>query len=128
MGILDEIKADPKLTTAAHWEDRNQMRDGVLVRGREEIIHYASQWRVDDQRLNGALAETVHAAGKSRCIPIESRLYFDARTTLNILPTMSRRHPPSPGKVSLFKNLLSYYSVKGYILFTHYNIPALLSS
>ena len=65
VAILDEIRNDKKLSTAAHWDDQNQIRDGVLVRARAEIVKYASNWRVDPKDLEEARAEMVNAAGMS---------------------------------------------------------------
>lgn len=43
VNILDNIRADMKLSTAARWDDRNLIRDGVLARAKDEMINYASQ-------------------------------------------------------------------------------------
>lgn len=61
--ILDAIRADEKLSTAAHWNDRNQIRDGVLLLAKDEMVKYASQWRVDPANLEEATAELANAAG-----------------------------------------------------------------
>jgi len=62
--ILDEIRADENLRTAARWSDQNQIRDGVLARAKDAMVKYASQWRVDPDNLEAAIAEMVNAAGK----------------------------------------------------------------
>jgi hypothetical protein len=63
VGILDEIRADEKLSTAAHWDDQNQIRDGVLGRAKDDMVKYASQWRVNPENLEEATAELANAAG-----------------------------------------------------------------
>ena len=60
--LLDEIRVDSKLKAAAHWEDGNKIRDGILVRAPEEMIKYASQWKVGEHELETKTAEMVNAA------------------------------------------------------------------
>lgn len=52
--LLNKIKDDASLRTAVCWEDDNKVRDGILKRGRDEIVKYASQWRVDAGNLEEA--------------------------------------------------------------------------
>ena len=61
--LLDEIRADKKLSTAAHWDDGNKIRDGILVRAKEEMIKYASQWSVEADQLEQKTAEMTNATG-----------------------------------------------------------------
>lgn len=63
--LLDEIRADTKLSTAAHWEDDNKIRDGIMVRAPEEMIKYASQWKVAPRDLVKINAEMTNAVSKS---------------------------------------------------------------
>ena len=51
--LLDEVRADEKLSLAAHWDDSNKIRDGILVRAPEEMIKIAARWKV----LPGAIIE-----------------------------------------------------------------------
>ncbi|KAI9847964.1 MAG: hypothetical protein M1837_001481 [Sclerophora amabilis] len=60
--ILDNIRADKKLSTAAHWDDDNKIRDGIILRAKQEMVQYASQWRVDPEKLEEATAEMINAA------------------------------------------------------------------
>ncbi|KAL8923063.1 MAG: hypothetical protein Q9172_003309 [Xanthocarpia lactea] len=60
--ILDQIRADPKLSTAAHWEDGNKIRDGILARAPDEMIKYAAQWTVLPSNLEEKTAEMTNAA------------------------------------------------------------------
>ena len=69
INILDKIRADKKLSTSACWNDQNLIRDGILARAKDEMINYASQWRVDPQNLEAATAELANAAGK-RHVPL----------------------------------------------------------
>ena len=41
---LYEIRADKKLSTAAHGDDGAKIQDGSMVRAPEEMIKYASQY------------------------------------------------------------------------------------
>ncbi len=65
MSLLDEIRADRKLSTAAHWEDGNKIRDGIMKRAPDEMIKYASQWTVKPEQLEEKSAEMTNAAGIS---------------------------------------------------------------
>lgn len=62
--LLDEIRADKKLSTAAGWDDSNKIRDGILVRAPEEMIGYASQFKVQENELEDKTAEMINAASK----------------------------------------------------------------
>lgn len=61
--ILDEIRADKKLSTAAHWDDANKIRDGLIARAPDEMIKYASQWTIKSDELTARTAEMTNAAG-----------------------------------------------------------------
>jgi Questin oxidase-like len=60
--LLDEIRADKKLSTAAEWEDGNKIRDGILVRAPDEMIKYASQWTVSPENLERKTVEMINNA------------------------------------------------------------------
>lgn len=62
--LLDEIRANQKLSTAAHWGDGNKIRDGILARAPNEMIKYASQFNVKEQELEAKTAEMTNAASK----------------------------------------------------------------
>ena len=64
MNILDKIRADEKLSTAAHWEDDHKVRDGIMVRAKDEMIKYVSQWQVKSDELEEETAEMINACGK----------------------------------------------------------------
>ena len=66
--LLDLVRADKKLSTAARWEDGNKIRDGIMVRAPEEMIKYGSQWKVAPDELTNKNAEMTNAAGKSTTI------------------------------------------------------------
>ena len=64
--LLDAIRADEKLRTAAHWDDDNKLRDGIIARAPDEMIDIASQWRVggtDHASLEKACREMYDATG-----------------------------------------------------------------
>lgn len=60
--LIDEIRADKKLSMAAHWEDGNKIRDGILVRAPDEMISYAKKWTVSPSQLEEKTAEMINAA------------------------------------------------------------------
>lgn len=62
--LLDEIRADKTLSTAARWDDPNKIRDGILVRAPEEMIRYASQFKVQEDELEVKTAEMINTASK----------------------------------------------------------------
>ena len=64
VNILDSIRADKKLSGAAHWDDDNKIRDGILLRAKDEMVKYASRWRVQPDKLEEAVAEMTNAASK----------------------------------------------------------------
>ncbi|KAL8948606.1 MAG: hypothetical protein Q9222_005222 [Ikaeria aurantiellina] len=49
--IMDKIREDPKLPLAAHRNDDHKVRDGILVRAKEEMIDFASRWQVDGENI-----------------------------------------------------------------------------
>ena len=59
--LLTAIRADQKLSSAAHWDDNNKIRDGILVRAPEEMLRYAAQWRVRPGELAEKTAEMMNA-------------------------------------------------------------------
>ena len=63
MDLLDQIRNDRKLSSAAHWADANKIRDGILARAPDEMISYASQWVVGADELQLRTAEMTDAAG-----------------------------------------------------------------
>ena len=63
--LLHEIRSDEKLSTAAHWNDDNKIRDGILVRAPEEMVRYASQYKVSEHDLEEKTAEMTNAVGRS---------------------------------------------------------------
>lgn len=60
--LLEEIRADKKLSTAAHWSDGNKIRDGLLQRAPEETMKYAKQWTVSPGELDEKTAEMTNAS------------------------------------------------------------------
>lgn len=62
--LLDEIHADEKLSTAPHWSDGNKIRDGILKRAPDEMVKYASQYKVSLDQLDEKLPEMVNGVGK----------------------------------------------------------------
>jgi hypothetical protein len=79
--LLDEIRADKKLSTAAEWKDNNKFREGVLTRAPQEAIHYASQWTVTPENLEYKTVEMINGA-----------IYF----------TAAAQHPPKQVKFDFY--------------------------
>jgi hypothetical protein len=61
--LLEEAKNDEKLRDAAHWEDGNKIRDGILKRAPNEMITLASQYAIEENELEQKTAEMINAAG-----------------------------------------------------------------
>ena len=62
--LIDEIRADAKLSKSAHYNDGNKIRDGVIKRAGAEMVHYASQFTVNPDELQEKAAEATNAAGE----------------------------------------------------------------
>lgn len=62
--ILHQIRADNALSTAAHWDDSNKIRDGILVRAPDAMIKYGSLWKVEPATLHEKTAEMTNASSK----------------------------------------------------------------
>jgi hypothetical protein len=78
--LLEEAKNDEKLRNAAHWEDGNKIRDGILKRAPDEMIKLASQYTIEENGLEEKTAEMINAAGPSQlqnhCLPSPLTLMF----------------------------------------------------
>ncbi|KAK1144750.1 hypothetical protein N8T08_004761 [Aspergillus melleus] len=59
--IMDQMRADMKLSTAAHHEDDDRFSEGFLKRAPEVIAH-CSQWTVPEDKLHERLAEMMNTA------------------------------------------------------------------
>jgi hypothetical protein len=64
--ILEETREDDKLSKAAHFNDGNKIRDGILQRAPEEMIKYATQYTVREEEVEEKTAEMINAAGMSQ--------------------------------------------------------------
>lgn len=69
VNLLDKVRADKKMSAAARWEDDNKVRDGIIARAKDEIVEYASRWRVEPDQLEEATAEMINACGKYLSYP-----------------------------------------------------------
>lgn len=63
--LLDEIRADKKLNSAANWDDADKILDGVLVRALDEMIRVVANWRV----MPGAVTEKTAEMTNVSCVP-----------------------------------------------------------
>ncbi|KAF4630723.1 hypothetical protein G7Y89_g7417 [Cudoniella acicularis] len=79
--LLDEIRADKKLSRAAEWADGNKIRDGILVRAHDEMLKYATQWVVTPLNLEEKTAEMISTS-----------IYF----------TAAAQHPPKQVKIDFY--------------------------
>ena len=62
--LLEEVKRDEELSNAAHWEDGNKIRDGVMKRALDKMVALASQYTIrEDDDLEEKTAEMINAAG-----------------------------------------------------------------
>lgn len=79
--LLDEIRANKKLSTAAQWSDANKIRDGIIARASEEMLSYTSQWIVTPETLEEKTAEMIN-----------NSIYF----------TAAAQHPPKQVKIDFY--------------------------
>jgi hypothetical protein len=80
--LLEECKNNEKVSKAAHWEDGNKIREGILKRAPDEMIAIASQYTLSEEdSLEEATAEMVNAS-----------IYF----------TGAAQHPPHQVKFDFF--------------------------
>lgn len=61
----DDTYAGTESSLATHWEDRDQIRDGVLARAKDQMIEVTSQWRVGSDSFEETRAEMINATGKT---------------------------------------------------------------
>jgi hypothetical protein len=60
--LLDEIRADKALSTAAHWSDDNKVRDGIIGRASDAMIKSSSQYFItENDDLTEKVAEMIDA-------------------------------------------------------------------
>jgi len=62
LGLLGSIRNNKALTHSAHNEDENKIRDGVLKRAGDQMIHLASQVKVRPEEVEERTAEMFNAA------------------------------------------------------------------
>ncbi len=66
--LLDEVRADKKLSSAAQWDDSNKIRDGILVRAPHEMMRIAAKWKVMPGAVIEKTAEMTNVGCVSRAI------------------------------------------------------------
>lgn len=99
MQLLDEIRADKTLSTAAHWGDSNKIRDGIMVRAPDEMLKYSSQFKVKAEELEFKTAEMTNAASKQT----KARYSTDSDTNLiTVYYTGGAQHPPKQIKFDFY--------------------------
>ena len=60
--LIEQMQRDEKLKDAPHWEDGNKIRDGILARASDEMIHYASLFYISNpEQLSEKVAEMTNA-------------------------------------------------------------------
>lgn len=65
VSLVEEIHDDKILKAAPSWEDANKIRDGLLKRAPERMVHYLSQFWIEstsEQELERKVAEMIDAA------------------------------------------------------------------
>lgn len=63
MQLISRARADPTISSSAHWSDGNKLRDGVLSRCAEEIVALTGEYRVPSASLlSEKTAESLNAA------------------------------------------------------------------
>lgn len=66
--LVDEVRADKKLSSAARWDDSNKIRDGILVRAPSEMIRIAAKWKVMPDAIIEKTAEMTNVGYVSRVV------------------------------------------------------------
>ena len=67
--LLDEVRANKKLSSAAEWNDSNKIRDGILVRAPDEMMAIAAKWKVMPGGIIEQTAEMTNVGCDSRTLP-----------------------------------------------------------
>ena len=63
--ILDDIQADPKMQGACSFaQDSRAIESGILIRAKEEMTEYCSQYSIDAEELEMRTAEMMDFGGK----------------------------------------------------------------
>lgn len=71
--LLEEVKRNEEISNAAHWEDGNKIRDGIMKRAQQKMVELASQYTIrEDDFLEEKTAEMINAAGKIDKLPRSS--------------------------------------------------------
>ncbi|KFY18225.1 hypothetical protein V492_00045 [Pseudogymnoascus sp. VKM F-4246] len=79
--LVEDVDSDEKLKASAKWADGNKIRDGVLKRAPQEMIHHASKYHVPLDQLSQKTAEMMDAT---------------------IFYTAAAQHPPKEIKIDFF--------------------------
>ncbi|PWY79642.1 hypA-like protein [Aspergillus heteromorphus CBS 117.55] len=58
--ILEEIRADKKLTGSSRWDDSTRMKNGVLKRAPDEMMKYAAEFTVSADQVQEKIAEIIN--------------------------------------------------------------------
>ena len=76
VGLLDEVRADKRLSSAAMWDDSNTIRDGILVRSPGEMIRIAASWKFMPDAIIEKTAKMINVRCPSTAISSRSTLPF----------------------------------------------------
>lgn len=96
--LLEEVRKDEEVTNAAHWEDGNKIRDGVMKRAFEKMVGIASQYTVrEEDDLEEKTAEMINAAGE-----FENRLVTSCTESSTVYFTAAAQRPPHQVKFDFY--------------------------
>ncbi|KFY85054.1 hypothetical protein V500_08756 [Pseudogymnoascus sp. VKM F-4518 (FW-2643)] len=79
--LVKDVDSDEKLKASAKWADGNKIRDGILKRAPQEMIHHASKYHVPLDQLSQKTAEMMDAI---------------------VFYTAAAQHPPKAIKIDFF--------------------------
>lgn len=65
--LLEALRQDKKITEAAHENDGNKLRDGVIGRAKDEMVKLAARYTVEPEELDARTAEMTNFDGM--CAP-----------------------------------------------------------
>ncbi|KAF1363668.1 hypothetical protein EJ07DRAFT_162885 [Lizonia empirigonia] len=114
--LIEEVKKDEVLSNAAHWNDGNKIRDGIMKRAQQKMIDLVSQYTIhEDDDMEEKTAEMINAAGES--VTLWKRA--STESSCSILHDSSPTPSPS-GQVRLYY----MHCVTSSIFFSNFLSPA----
>lgn len=103
--ILESLHTDPKVRTAVLWEDGAKLSDGLLKRGLDTMIKYASQWRIRSASLSTHSINESHQSEASERDQLDEKditIATKEMTCLTAYITLCAQNPPHVHMIDFF--------------------------